>query len=169
MHAHSGHMKTTSVFVMTSLLLAMNGGDEVSIGSSPSECSAVVEHENAKSIADFIHLASKLSAALDESYKLILSREGNEAVLDNHPFNTISSVLDEAVKRWLPLRNNGELGPEENLYLRIIAEARQKAIRNAHLVRQITAKPNVFESAIDRAGLIALSRHANQAHAALRS
>ncbi|MGN0924735.1 hypothetical protein [Ectopseudomonas mendocina] len=170
LNAHSGQMKATSMFVMTSLLMAINGAaDAATTEASPKERCAVVQHENAKTIADFIHLASTLSAALDESYNLILSHKGISDDLLDHPFATIASIMDTAVKRLLPLKRKGELSPEESLYLRILAEARQKSNRNAHLIRQMTADPTVFTSSIDRSGLVALSTNANQARTALRS
>lgn len=67
--------------------------------------------------------------------------------------DNISVVFNELIV----FRKDPDLTQDERALIVAVAEARQKTDRNMHLLRQATQEPEVFESNIDRSGLIALS------------
>lgn len=116
------------------------------------------------SVAEAIASIQKMHRLLDDSYAILLSGKAPAEALQNHPFETVSTVLNRGFQELKPLRGTGELGPEGDNLIAAYAEARRKAERNAHLIRQMTVQPTVFQSSIDRTGLVALAQTAAARH-----
>lgn len=105
----------------------------------------------------FAHL-ELISAVFDEAYALLLSAEVPADALQSHPFDTILTVMNRGMDELKPLRDTGELGAEGDRFIVEFAHARRKAERNAHLIKQMSTMPVVYESSIDRDGLVSLSQ-----------
>lgn len=116
------------------------------------------------SVTDALSALLRIDGMLDESYHLLLTKKAPAEALQNHPFETVASVLNRGFQELKPLRGTGELGPDGDKLIAAYAEARRKAERNAHLIRQMTVQPTVFHSSIDRTGLTAMARIAASHH-----
>ncbi len=114
---------------------------------------ALSSHYCAPSPKDMIAVISALNAFLDASYEGIRSEEVPESALLNHPFVSIERMLASAMGDLKPIRHSAELNDDAREFIRLVAEGRSKADRNAHLIRQMVVVPNVFHSDIDRSGL----------------
>ncbi len=102
---------------------------------------------------DMIAVISALNAFLDASYEGIRTEEVPDSALQNHPFVSIERMLASAMADLKAIRHSAELNDDAREFIRLVAEARSKADRNAHLIRQMIVVPSVFHSEIDRDGL----------------
>lgn len=125
---------------------------------------APAEQASTMSVADALAAILRIDALLDESHHLLLTKKASPEVLQSHPFETVTGVLSRGFQELKPLRGTGELGPDGDKLIAAYAEARRKAERNAHLIRQMTVPPTVFQSSIDRTGLNAMARIAAAHH-----
>jgi len=105
-----------------------------------------------------------LHSSLDQWYELLLNDQVHDRALHDHPFDMVAKMLGRGLQELKPLRGTGELGERGDHFIAAYAEARRKAERNAHLIRQMTVMPAVFQSSIDRAGLQALAEIAAAHH-----
>ncbi|WP_313128156.1 hypothetical protein [Stutzerimonas nitrititolerans] len=159
--AASQRLSFAGTMIAAGLAMAMNSAPVLAQAGreAPVVCEA---QQHSTDMENSFRLLGVLGEVLDQSYQLIRQGRASSSQLANHPFEAITAVLDQAVKQLLPAKKAGELSEAETSYLSLLAEARQKASRNASLIQQLTVLPAAFESKIDRAGLAKLASHSKQ-------
>jgi len=120
-------------------------------------------------IPGLIEMGQSINAFFDGAYAKILNGSVPESLLLNHPFTTVGDMFSRALAEVKDLKGTGALGPHGDKLIIILAEARQKADRNANLIRQMFVQPKPYVSAIDRKGLIALAQLSREAVASYNS
>jgi hypothetical protein len=121
-------------------------------------------HYTLEDIGQLHVVLDDMGRLFDECQALMLGQPKRLDVLQKHPFTLISEMLNRGFQEIKALRGTGELGSEGVLFIEAYAQARRKAERNAHLARQMLVTPTVFESTLDKQGLVALSQLASRAH-----
>ncbi len=146
-------------------LLAQEGADSAPFAPMP--FAAVFAAQTQYTLEDIGQLHAvleEMGRLFDDCHALILAQPKQLDVVEKHPFALISEMLNRGFQEIKAYRGTGELGPEGDLFIKVYAQARRKAERNAHLARQMLVEPSVFESTIDKQGLVALSQLATRAH-----
>lgn len=153
--------------------LAMAAGtfaSDVSLGDASGKPSAMYKTLDSIQEADalakipvLLEMAEWMTMFFDGAYRSMLANSIPEELMQNHPFAMVAEILGRALSEIKSLRGTGDLGPDGDKLIFTIAEARYKADRNANLIRQMTIEPCVFESSIDRNGLISMAKLARRA------
>lgn len=110
-----------------------------------------------------------MNLKFDLVYRGVIDKRFPKGALLNNPFAMISEIFGRALAQIKSERGTGSLGPNGDSLIFAIADARQKSDRVANLMRQVAGEPNPFQSSIDRKGLVAMARLAQEANASCGS
>lgn len=142
--------------------------DATHLGSH-SDVSSIGDAEALAAIPGLIEMGVKVNAFFDRSYTEILAGRVPDNYLLKHPFTTVGEIFGRALAEIRDLKGSGELGPEGDKLIILLAEARHKADRNANLIRQVLVQPKPYVSSIDRKGLVALAKLSRETTASFAS
>lgn len=108
-------------------------------------------------LPQFLTTVEELNATFDGLYNGQLQVKVADAL--EVKYRLSEALLSQILAILKPFRGNSELGPDGgDRLLTAIAEARYKADRNLHQIRQASTPSKTYISAIDPDGLVALAK-----------
>ena len=117
------------------------------------------KRELLETLPQFLTTVDELNATFDRLYNSQLQVKIADAL--EIKYRLSEAVLSQMLALLKPFRGNSELGADGgDSLLTAIAEARYKADRNLHQIRQASTPSKTYISAIDPNGLVALEKQA---------
>ena len=123
----------------------------------------------AERVGYVLAMVEGMNLKFDLVYRGVIDKRIPKEALLNSPFAMISEIFGRALAQIKSERGTGVLGPNGDQLIFAIADARQKSDRVANLMRQVAGEPNPYHSSIDRKGLVAMARLAQEANASCGS
>lgn len=120
-------------------------------------------------IPAIIAMGEQVNVLFDSVYSGILAGRTPHHALINNPFSMMADIFGRALREIRAYKGTGELGPDGDKLITVLAESRHKADRNANLIRQMLVEPKPYVSSIDRNGLVALAKLSREAAASYNS
>ncbi len=133
------------------------------VKSNPAASTA--SRDESRSMDSLIAVLGDLHEGLDSDYKYVQECSGKLDSASILIFQELADALTGFVDEFKPAAKKGLLAGERLSVFNEIVDARMKSLRLVNTLRQRTIKPNVFESPIDLAGLMALSQQVRKVEA----
>lgn len=123
------------------------------------------KQEDNGSMESLVDILGHLHEGLDRDYIFVQENPGQIDGTAIAVFKQMADALTSFIDDVKPLAKQGLLNAEGFLAFDGLVDARMKSLRIVSALRQQNSKPNVFESSIELAGLVALSHQARKVEA----
>ena len=154
-----------AIVAVAGLMLVQSGSDFAPAAERP--LAAAVRPDGCENadyadlLRDMIHVKDRV----ENAQRMIISGQLPHRILRHHPFENIAVVMDAGFKELTKLRRAGEMDADDQRLFEVFADTFAMVKQNVRLINQALNQPNVFESELNKDGLVMLARIGREASA----
>ena len=162
----AGLASVCATVAVAGLMLVQSGSDFAPVIERPLSA-AVRPHalSQAEEVEDLLREMIHIKGSIERAQRLIISGQLPHSVLREHPFENIAVVMEAGFKEMMSQRRAGEMDADDERLFEVFADTFAVVKQNVRLINQALKQPNVFESELNKDGLVMLAKVGREASA----